>query len=47
MWRGRLRPKMMDMHTLLSQSFVTAQSDAILRAGARRRLGRRSFRSGK
>jgi hypothetical protein len=33
---------MMSMHTLLSQNFTSAQSDAILRAGARRRLGRRS-----
>jgi hypothetical protein len=38
---------MMSMHTLLSQPFVTAQSDAIVRAGALRRLGRRSRRAGK
>jgi hypothetical protein len=33
---------MMSMHTLLSQPFTSAQSDAIVRAGAVRRLGRRS-----
>jgi hypothetical protein len=37
----------MDMHTLLSQPFATAQSDAVVRAGQRRLLGRRSRRSGK
>jgi hypothetical protein len=34
------------MHTLLSQPFTTAQSDAVVRAGARRRLGRRAPRAG-
>jgi hypothetical protein len=38
---------MMDMHTLLSQPFVTAQSDVVVRAGARRLFGRRSRRAGK
>jgi hypothetical protein len=38
---------MMDMHTLLSQPFATAQSDVVVRAGALRRLGRRSRRAGK
>jgi hypothetical protein len=33
---------MMSMHNLLSQPFASAQSDAILRAGAVRLLGRRS-----
>jgi hypothetical protein len=33
---------MMVMHTLLSQPFTTAHADAIVRAGAIRRLGRRS-----
>jgi hypothetical protein len=44
MWRERLRPNMMSMHTLLSQPFTAAQSDAIVRAGAIRLLGRRSRR---
>jgi hypothetical protein len=38
---------MMDMHTLLSQPFATAQSDLVVRAGARRLLGLRSRRAGK
>src|SRR3954447_9134644 len=38
----RLRAKMMDMTPLLSQPFVTAQSDAVVGAGVlpRRRAGR-------
>jgi hypothetical protein len=38
MWRGRLRTKMMFMTSLLSQPFSTAHSDAIVRAGLKRRL---------
>ena len=40
MWQRRLRPMMMFMHTLLSQPFTTAQSEAVVRAGSRRFLGR-------
>jgi hypothetical protein len=36
---------MKSMHTLLSQPFTTAQSDAVVRAGTRRRLGRRARRA--
>jgi hypothetical protein len=37
---------MKSMNSLLSQPFTTAQSDAVVRAGARRLLGRRSRRAG-
>jgi hypothetical protein len=33
---------MMDMHTLLSQPFASAQSELVVRAGTRRLFGRRS-----
>jgi hypothetical protein len=42
MWERRLRSNMMFMHTLLSQPFTAAQSNAVVRAGLLRRL-----RSGK
>ena len=42
MWERRLRSTMSSMHTLLSQPFTTAQSNAVVRAGLLRRL-----RSGK
>jgi hypothetical protein len=32
---------MMSMHLLLSQPFTSAQADAVVRAGTRRRLHRR------
>jgi hypothetical protein len=38
MWSGGLRSKMMSMTSLLSQPFSTAHSDAIVRAGLKRRL---------
>jgi hypothetical protein len=44
MWQRRLRSKMKSMHTLLSQPFTAAQSDAVVRAGTMRLLGRRSRR---
>jgi hypothetical protein len=47
MWEPDLRSKMMVMHTLLSQPFASARFEAIVRAGALRRLGRRSRRAGK
>jgi hypothetical protein len=38
MWERRLRASMSSMHTLLSQPFTAAQSNAVVRAGLLRRL---------